>query len=109
MSIEFAPNPVTALKEVKSGIQAEANRLSRRSRDYFEANPNVIGTEGIEHSDGATNQRRAEVYLRASEKIGKILLQLKKDLVRAGNPYLSKLSDEEVDKIITKYETEGIF
>lgn len=109
MSIEFGPKPIEALEKVNSVIRAEAERLIEKSRVYFQRYPEVIGTEGVEHSSGATNQRMAEVYLKTSEQIGAVLLQHKRGMVRAMNPYYSKLSDEEVDKIVEKYDADGIF
>ena len=109
MSIEFAPKPIKALEEVNAGIQAEAERLTDKSQAYFQRLPDVIGAEGAEHSDGATNQRMAEVYLRTSEQIGTVVLQHKRDMVRAMNPDFSELSDEEVDEIVKEYDTNGIF
>jgi hypothetical protein len=109
MPIELAPNPIKALEIVKSGIQTEAEHLSAKAEDYFQRYPDVIGAEGSEHSAGATNQRIAEVYSRTSEQIGVVLLQHKRDMVRAMNPFFSKLNDEEVDKIAKEYDLEGIF
>ena len=51
----------------------------------------------------------AEVYSRTSEQIGTILLQHKRGMVRAMNPHFSKLNDEEVDKLVKEYDTNGIF
>ncbi|MDO8487961.1 MAG: hypothetical protein Q7S31_01430 [bacterium] len=102
MSIEFGPSPIKALIEVQAGIQSEAERLSAKSRAYFQKHPEALVAIGAEHSDGATNLRMAGVYSQTAEQIGAVLLQHNRDLVRATNPFFSKLSDEEVDKIIQR-------
>jgi len=109
MSVEFSPKPIKDLEEVIKGLQAESKYLANKSVGYSGFRSDLVSVEGVEHSDGATNQRMAEVYLHTSEQIGVVLLQYKRAMVRAMNPYFSRLSDTDVDEIIKKYDEQGIF
>jgi len=109
MAKELAQTYSKALEALRSDMQLKAKFLKARAQAYFEVHTDLIGSEGIEHSDGATNQRMAEVYLRTAEQLGAILLQHKRDMVRAMNPYLADLTDGEIDEIIVNYDANGVF
>ena len=109
MSKELVIKPVRTLEEIKAGIESEADIFSNRADFYFERNPETVGAEGVEHSPGATNKRMADVYQNTSEQIGVVILQHKRNLIRAINPLYSTLNDEEVDKKVKEWEDLGRF
>lgn len=104
MSIEFASGNITLLDDVQKRFKTEAGFYADKSKNFYEQHPDAVK---VEQCDGAVNKKMAEVYLETAKQVESVLQQHKRNLVRTINPFYSKLSDEEADKIVEEWGRDG--